>query len=157
MSDWVNACPPSGHEPINRWPAVNHLQCWFSRVLCEIEWNQPEAGWLLPQQQPSQPSFKKKDPGNMLSRDFGAVSVWVSRFERYLLLQDPAFFNFSAVGQVEFCLIVSFCFTDHDWCGRKPRRGAKSRVLPPAVGSGGSLSLLLLQGNLFFLDLFYLL
>lgn len=42
---------------------------------------------------------------------------------------------------------VLLCFTDHDWCGRKPRGGAKSRVLLPAVGSGGRLSLLLLKGN----------
>lgn len=38
-------------------------------------------------------------------------------------------------------------FTDHDRCGRKPRRGAESGVLLPAVGAGGRLSLLLLQGN----------
>lgn len=45
---------------------------------------------------------------------------------------------------------VSMClslFTDYDRCGRKPRRRAESRVLLPTMGSGGSLPLLLLQGN----------
>ena len=72
----------------------------------------------------------------------------------HVFSQDPR--NFSTVGQVEFCLIVSL-FTDNDRCGRKPRGRAKSRVLLPAVGSGGCLSLLLLQGNQFFLDIFHLL
>lgn len=60
------------------------------------------------------------------------------------------FFDLS--GQ-SMCHLHPSLFTDNDWCGWEPRRGAKSRVLLPAVGSGGGLSLLLLQGIPFFYPL----
>lgn len=45
----------------------------------------------------------------------------------------------------EFCVLA-----DYDGCGRKPGGGEESRVLLPALGSGGRVPLFLLKGDALF-------
>lgn len=89
--------------------------------------------------------------------DFIVVSVWLVTLKEtniYSIQCSFPAFNLEDNWVLSNCVFV---FTDHDWCGREPRRGAESRVLLSAMGSGGSLSLLLFQGNLAFLNMFCLL
>lgn len=96
---------------------------------------------------------------SVCSVDSRKLSKFHSKLRCSLCQQLPSQLNEDLVLFISLYLFSLGCFThivlltDYDWCGGKPGRGAKSWVLLPTLGSGGCLSLLLLQSKFLFFNI----